>query len=154
MVTKNPIELRPAVRREPRELGQLGRTAEAEPSDLGETPTRDLVLDFIGDARELVRIEVELAKEEVRVEARRARRAAIGLGIAACASILVLSMLCTAIVLALGATASVALLVAACLVVVAAVSGIIGYVLLPTRPLEDTRARLGDDVEQLREHFA
>src|SRR5262249_34933046 len=50
--------------------------------ELEDASTADLVREAIDEAKELVRIEIELAKNEVEREIARAKRAAIGLAIA------------------------------------------------------------------------
>ncbi len=124
------------------------------PELLEETSTADLVREAMDEAKELVLLEVELAKEEVREELLQAKRAAIGFGVAAGASSVALCLLAVALVLALGGTALVALAVAGSFFVVAAVAGFVAYGMLPKAPLEKTRSRLQNDVKQLKEHIA
>lgn len=121
---------------------------------LEEASTVDLVREALDEARELVRVEIELAKSEMDGEIARAKRAAIALGIAVAAAVLVLCMLAVALVLALGATAPVALVVAAVLLVVGGIAAFLGYSSLPKNPLERTRHRLKSEVTQLKEHIA
>jgi len=121
---------------------------------LEEASTADLVREALDEAKELVKIEVELAKGEIEKELRQAKRAAIGFGIAAGAAIVALSVFAVAIVLALGATPVAALLVGGMLSVVAGVAGFVAYVTLPRKPLERTRHRLKTDMNQLKEHIA
>jgi uncharacterized membrane protein YqjE len=121
---------------------------------LGEASTVDLVREALDEAKELVRIEVQLAKGEVERELARAKRAAIGIGIAIAIGFIVLTLLAVAVVLAVGGTAVAALVVAACLAVLAAVAGAVGYALLPKKPMDQTRHRLESDVRQLKERIA
>lgn len=121
---------------------------------LEEASTADLVREALDEAKELVRIEVSLAKMEVDKEIAAAKRAAVFLGIAAGASLLVLSVLATALVLALGGTALAALGVAGGLMVIAGVCTWIGYGKLPKKPLGRTIERITGDVTQLKEHIA
>jgi uncharacterized membrane protein YqjE len=128
--------------------------SERNPAMLEEASTADLVREAMDEAKELVRLEVALAKEEVKEELVQVQRAAISLGIAAGASVIVLCLLAVALVLALGGTALAALGVAGGFLVVAGVAGYLGYGMLPKNPLEKTRHRLENDVNQLKEHIA
>lgn len=121
------------------------------PDDLS---TRALVVDALDEAKELVRLEVELAKTEAKQELEQVKRAAIGFGIAGGASVLVLCLLAMALVLALGATPLVALAVAGGFLLIGGGAAFIGYGLLPKEPFVKTRHRLQNDVNQLKEHIA
>ena len=125
-----------------------------DPELLEETSTADLVREAMDEAKELVRLEVELAREEVREEVQQAKRAAIGLGIAAAAAVMTMCLLAMALVFALGGTALAALGVAGGFLVVTAVAGYASYAMIPKSPLEKTRRRLKNDVNQLKEHIA
>jgi hypothetical protein len=128
--------------------------SERNPALLEEASTADLVREMFDESKELMRLEVALAKEEIKEELVQVRHAAIGLGIAAGASVLVLTLLAMALVFALGGTALAALAVAGGFLVVAGVAGYVGYGMLPKHPLEKTRHRLETDVNQLKEHIA
>jgi Flp pilus assembly protein TadB len=121
---------------------------------LEEASTADLVREAIDEAKELVRIEIEIAKNEVEREIKQAKKAAVGLGVALAAGVLVLCLLAVALVLALGGTPGAALGVAGAALVIGAVAGYAGYVVLPKKPLTTTRRRLRTDVNQLKEHIA
>lgn len=121
---------------------------------LEEASTRDLVREALDEAKELVRIEVALAKNEVKSELVHLKRAAIGFGISAVCALLLLSTLILALVIALGGTVVAALGVAAVLLVIGGIGAYAGYVMLPKKPLERTRNRLETNVNQLKEHFA
>ena len=117
-----------------------------------ELSTTALVKEALDEAKELVRVEVQLARDEVKTEVKQAEGAAIGFGVAAACSMLFLSMLAVALVLALGGTALAALIVAGGFLVVCGVSAFVGYSLIPKKPLDGTRKRLESDVHQLKEH--
>ena len=139
--------------------GKRRMALEVPPSErslasLEEASTADLVREAMNEARELVRLEVELAKEEVKEELAQVKRAAIVFGIAAGAAVITLSLLAVALVLALGGTALAAVAVAAGFLVVAGASGYAGRGMLPRSPLEKTRNRLQTDMNQLKEHIA
>src|SRR5262249_5954302 len=116
--------------------------------------TTEIVREAFDEAKNLVRLEVELAKTEVQKEILQAKKAAIGFGIAAGASLLVVSMLLVALLFALGASAWAALPVAGALCVIGGIAALAGYSVLPKKPLEHTRHRLESDVEQLKEHIS
>lgn len=119
-----------------------------------EASTADLVREALDEAKELVRIEIEIAKSEVEKELAQAKKAAVGFGVALGAGVLVLCLLAVALVLALGGTPLAALAVAGVLFVVSGGAGLFGYARLPKKPLELTRHRLKSDVAQLKEHIA
>lgn len=119
-----------------------------------EASVADLVRDAIGDARELIRVEVELARQELKKEAAAAQRAAIGFGVALAAGIIALALFAVALVFALGGTAAAAAGVGAAFVLVAAVAGGLAYGALPKSPFEQTRARVQADVQQIKESLA
>lgn len=130
-------------------------SSELEPAAMREeASTADLVREALDEAKELARIELELAKEDVKEELVQVKRAAIGAGVAAGASVLVLCLLAMALVFALGGTAVVALAVAGGFVVLGGLAAGIAYGMLPKSPLEKTRSRLQSDVNQLKEHIA
>lgn len=132
----------------------MRKAAPAQLEALEETPVTVLVRDALDEVKELAKIEVELAKDEALLEIQQLKAAAIGFGIAAGATVLVMSLLAVALVLALGGTPLAALGVAAGFLAVGSVAGLFGYSRLPTKPLEKTRRRLHDDLNQLKEHLA
>ena len=128
--------------------------SERSPAMLEEASTAELVKEAMDEARELVRLEVALAKEEVKEELKQVQHAATSMGIALACSLVVLCLLAVALVLALGGTAVVALLVALAFLVIGVVAAFLGYGMLPKRPMVKTRHRFENDVNQLKEHIA
>ncbi len=128
--------------------------SERSPESLQTMPTAELVREVIDETRQLVRLEVELAKEDMKIELRKAERAGIAAGVVFVSTILLLCMLAVAVVLAFGKSWLAALIVAACFLVVGGGAGLYGYTALPKKPLERTRGRLQTDVNQLKEHIA
>ena len=128
--------------------------SERNPALLEEASTADLVREAMDEAKELVRLEIALGKEEVKEELVQVKHAAMVFTAAAAATVVVLCLLSMALVLALGGTALVALAVAAGFTVLACVLAFMGYGMLPKSPLEKTRHRLQNDVNQLKEHIA
>jgi uncharacterized membrane protein YqjE len=113
--------------------------------------TPELLREALGDSRELVRLEMRLAQEELREDVRRIKFAGILLAIAAALFIVALAMFDLAVVLALGGTVNAALLVAFIVLAEVAILGLWGYWKLPKVPLERTRSRLAMDVQALKE---
>lgn len=120
---------------------------------LEEASTGDLVREVLDEAKELVRLEVQIAKSEVEKEIASAKKAALGFGVAFVVAQLVLSTLIVALVLALGATAGVALAISGALFVLTAALAFLGYAALPKKPLGPIRQRIETDVRQLKEHI-
>jgi len=128
--------------------------SERSPASLEDASTADLVREAMDEAKELVRLELELAKEEMKEELKHVEKAAISFGISIAASIIVLCLLSVALVLALGGTALVALAVAGGFLALGGGAAWLGYGMLPKSPLEKTRHRLQNDMNQLKEHIA
>lgn len=119
---------------------------------LEEASTRDIVREAIDEAKELMRIEIALARGEINQEIRRAKKAAIGFGAAGTLCLIGATLLFVAIPLAFGIPWIASLVVGGILIFIAGASGLVGYALLPKRPLEQTRERLRTNVNQLKEH--
>lgn len=128
--------------------------SERHPDVLEAMPTSDLVKEMFDETKQLVKLEIEMAKEEAKIELKKAERAAIAGGIGLVASILLLSMLSVALVFAVGGTALAALAVAGGWLLVSAGAGFYAYSAAPKKPLEGTRQRLESDLNQLKEHIA
>lgn len=121
---------------------------------LEQASTVDLVKEALDEAKELVRLEVEIAKDEVKQEVAQTKKAAIGFGVALAFGLVVLSLLAVAIVLAVGGTAGAALAVAGVFLVLGGIAGYVGYTMVPKKPLDKTMSRVKRDVNQLKEHIA
>jgi uncharacterized membrane protein YqjE len=117
-------------------------------------PTTDLVRDAMDAATKLVRIEVALAQREFDKQIAAAKKAAVPLGLAAAAAIVAVAVLLVGVALALPVPWLAAMLIGAGLLIAATVLGVAGWRILPKRPLEETRDRVGTDVEQLKERVA
>ena len=122
------------------------RNARQLPAD--DLSTGELLRQTLDETKELVRLEVALAREDLRSELKRAKTAGILLGMERLAGLLSV----TAVIIALGNTVSAALIVAFLVVAEVAVFGFIGYRKLPKAPLQRTRERLTSDVRELKEH--
>ena len=125
-----------------------------QPAELYEPPVTELIREVLGDTRELVRIEVALARDELGHEVASARTSAIAIGIAAVAFIAAFAVFMLAIVLALKAGWVGALVVGGILLAAAISLGFVGWSALPTKPLAQTKGRLQANVERLKERMA
>lgn len=125
-----------------------------QPTKIEEVPVTDLVKTALADTRELVKLEVELARDEMKKEVKAAGHAAIGFGVGVALGLVGLSVLAVALVLALGGSALTALIVGLCFLAAAGVAGALGYSALPKKPMEETRARVQDDMQHLKENIA
>jgi uncharacterized membrane protein YqjE len=115
-------------------------------------PTTELMRQVLDETKELVRIESQLARDEVRADLAQLKSAAIFGGVALVLAWLTLSTLIVALVLALGG-ALVALACAGVLLFGASATAALAYQKLPKPPLARTRERLKSDVTQLKEHI-
>jgi uncharacterized membrane protein YqjE len=119
-----------------------------------ERPVKDLLRDALDGSRDLVRVEVELAKNEAKRELGQALSAAAALAVAASFALLALAMFLVALVLAISPTPGAAIAVGAVLVVMAAVAGAVGYNRRAGAPLRMTRRRVERDLRLVKEHVA
>jgi uncharacterized membrane protein YqjE len=113
--------------------------------------TADLVREALDEARELMKLEVALAKNDVRSDLARARWAAIAILTGAFA----LNVACAMALFALAAASHAEVMVAAgaavVLLALAGGAGFVAYRAMPTRFLGHTRERLGEDIRALGE---
>ncbi len=119
-----------------------------------EPPVTELIREAIGDTGELVRIEVALARDELRREIEAAKASAVAFGAAAAVSVAAFTMFMVAVVLALRVGWVGALVVGAILLVGAVTLGLIGWKAMPTSPMGQTKGRLQANVAQLKERIA
>jgi hypothetical protein len=129
-----------------------GTSAETEPLDDVSIP--GLLTRALNEAKDLARLEIDLAKEDMKAEAKGAIRAGVGFGVAAGAGITTLDLLLLAGVLALGARPWIALGFGAVFLLLGTAAAAAAYVCLPKKPLGETRKRLTSDIEHLKEHAA
>lgn len=115
-----------------------------------EASTTELLREAIAETRELVRLEVELAKDEVRGELNDAKRAAVMFGVAAVAALLAAAMLFVALSLAIFPGPVPALIIGAALVLTATAAGLLALRRAPRKPLPLTQQRLRSDANALK----
>jgi hypothetical protein len=117
-------------------------------------PTAALVREALDETRDLVRLEVELAREELKAELSRAKTSGVALGAAGALSIAGFAMFMVAIATAFSRTWLAALLIGAILTLLAGAAGLGGWKALPRKPLGETKERLESDLKQLKERIA
>jgi len=119
-----------------------------------EASAAQLVREAIDETRQLVKLEVELAKDEMRLELADAKKSAIMFGVAAVAALLAAAMMFVALALAIFPGPIPALVIGIVLVAAAAILGLVGFRKAPKKPLEKTRRRLETDVQVVKEGMA
>lgn len=130
------------------ETDRLSAAEEDEP------PVTDLIREVLADSRELVRIEVALARDELTHEIAAAKTSAVAFACAAAVAVGAFTMFVVALVLALKGGWAGALAAGGILLVAAIGLGLGGWSALPKKPLEQTKGRLQADVKQLKERMA
>ena len=117
--------------------------------------TTELFREAIDETRELARLEVELAKEELWSELRSAKVSAIAIGAGAGAALAGVTLCFVAIAMAFRLEWLAALIIGGILLVLAAALALGGYKAIPRRPLlPETQERIGTDLKQLKERVA
>jgi hypothetical protein len=117
-------------------------------------PTVQLIRDALDEGRELVRLEIALAREEVTTELRQARASAMVCGGAAVVAIASITMFMVSIALAFSAPWLAALVIGAILLCIAGALGFAAYKARPAKPMAQTKARIEADLAQLKERSA
>jgi hypothetical protein len=113
--------------------------------------TAHLLRTAFDEARELMRVELVMARKEIDVDIKAARRAAISATISVAVAAAAFAMAGVTIMLAAGGTVLVAGLVTGAYFAVAILVALGAKAIAPTRPLHETRARLEQDVKQFAE---
>lgn len=116
-----------------------------------EPSAAELVREALDETKQLVKLEVELAKVELKHDLADAKRAAIIFGVAAVAALIAAAMMFVALALAIFPGPVPAIVIGAVLLVAAATLGFVGYRKVPRKPLDRTRHRLETDVKVLKE---
>lgn len=122
-----------------------------------DVPTGELLEQLVAKASKLARKEVELAKAELKRDIRAEAAMAKGLGIAGVCALVTLNLLCVALALFLGNWMPEwggALVVAAGVMLIGTIAGFVGWKRRVTKPLEQTRRTLGEDVQWAKERIA
>ena len=121
---------------------------------LPEASSAELVREAMDEAKELIRLEVALAKDEVKREAVATKNAGIAFGVGGAVLLVGITMLFVALALAVFPGPIPSLVIGLVLVAFAAVAGGAGVKLLPRKPLAETRRRIEADVERVKERVA
>lgn len=116
--------------------------------------TGELVRYAIAEARQLVELEVELARRDARTELEQLKSAAVAFAVAAPAAILGVALVLVAFVLAMGAHWELALSIGGALLVAAGIALYVGTSAAPRKPFDRTRQRLETKLHELRERTA
>jgi hypothetical protein len=129
----------------PRDLSDL--------SHLRDASAVDLVRSALAETKNLVALEMALAKDEAKRELYAARRAAIAAAVAFSMLLVAASVLLVSLALAIAPGAFPALVIGVVALGVAAFSAWLATRFLPKKPLIDTRERLGSDLVIVKEHI-
>jgi uncharacterized membrane protein YqjE len=116
--------------------------------------TSELIRQTLEETKELARLEIKLAREEVRDDLLQLQRFAILAGVTCVLAVVTLTVLVVAVIFALGGTALGAFAVSGVLIVLCGVAALVAYRHLPKVPLQRTQARLKADIQQFKEHAA
>jgi uncharacterized membrane protein YqjE len=120
-------------------------------------PTIEHIGALARQSRTLVQKEIELAKSEMRVDAKHEAQMAGGLGAAALFALLGFMLLLVAAVLALSLVLpgwAAALIVGGAMLVIAAVAAGVGWGRRVKRPLDRTQSSLKEDARWMKRHVA
>jgi hypothetical protein len=126
----------------------------ADPTSPASEPTHELVRETLVRTRELIRIELALARGELEEDIEKAKRSGVWAAAGIVFASAMLAALVFALVAGLGGTTLIALAVAGAFAVLAAAAAAAAYQIMPRKPLQRTRARLENEVNQLKEHVA
>ena len=121
------------------------KTTTKEPS------TIQMIKSAIADARTLFKLEVALAKDEVRSDLSAAKVSVITFGVAASAAVIGISLVLVGVSLAIAPTFWSPLSAGAGLLALGAGAAFWAYKTLPKKPMHRTRERLELDVKTLKE---
>jgi hypothetical protein len=117
-------------------------------------PTADLARDALRELRELVALEVALARDELQHDVGRAKVGGVAIAIAGALATAALAVLLVAVATAFDRLWIGCVVLGAGGLLMAVVVGYAGYRALPRRPASETRRRLRSDVEHLKERVA
>jgi hypothetical protein len=135
-----------------KEGGSPGAPEPVRESDQATESSAALLREAIDEARELVRLEAELARQELKEEIVRTKAAGMAFGAAAVTGIAGFTMLVATIAFAAGRSWLCALLLGAALLLVAGLFVLVGYRSVPTFAV--TRERVEASLRGLRERIA
>lgn len=134
-----------------RSSGALRARPSGTPPVLEEASTAELVRGALDEARELVALEIALARAEIEEDIARARVGAILLGLAGGSGIVAVAMLVVGLALLTGAPWIASFAFAVVFGVAAVALARRGKALVPTSLLPRTRERVSRDVAEIKE---
>lgn len=121
---------------------------------LDERSTSALAKEAVDEARDLVRAEVALAKDELRTEAKSAALSMLALLMALMIAAFAVAGLVAAILLLAGATVGLAALIfAGVMAALAVAAGGVAYRLVPKQILVRTRDRIEEDIRDVKDRL-
>jgi hypothetical protein len=115
------------------------------------TTTAELFREAIDESGALLKLEITLAKGEVRLEIAAMKSAVVAFVVAALLANLALSCSLFALLLALRPGLYPALVAGGIFLVAAAIAGLIGYHLVPKNPMAKTREHIESDLRVFRD---
>jgi len=124
------------------------------PAPEAEEPTGELIREALEETRDLVRLEVALAREELKAELTHAKVGGFALASAAGAGISAFTMFMVTIALAFRWSWLAALIIGGILLCLAGALALGGWKSVPKEPLVETRERVESDLKQLKERIA
>ena len=126
-------------------------------NDLATASTGELVGRLAGEAKELVKKEIDLAKSELRTELKSELKMAAGLAAAAVAALVMFQLLLATLVLALAETMppwAAALVTAGAFLVLGLTAGAVGWRYRVRDPLSKTRKTLKEDAQWAQQRLS
>ena len=133
------------------------QTSAATEHELATASTGELVARLAGEAKELVKKEIDLAKVEFRTELKSELKMAAGFACAGAAALVAFELLLAAIVLALAEVMApwvAALVTAAGFIVIGLLAGAIGWRYRVRTPLSKTRKTLKEDAQWAQQRLS
>jgi Putative Actinobacterial Holin-X, holin superfamily III len=118
------------------------------------TSTSDLIREAVEETRELVRLEIAVARAELAREMALAKAAGVAIAAATVAVVSSFTLFMVALASAFGNVGLATLVLACVLLPPGVVMGFFGYKALPRALLGETRERLREDLQQVKEHLA
>ncbi len=121
---------------------------------LPDTSASELVREALDETKQLVQIEVALAKAELRTQVTTAKVSAVAFSVALMTGILALAMGLVSLALAFSTGPLPALIIALTLLAVSIAAGVLGFMEFPRMPIPMTQKRLESDLRLIKEHIA
>jgi protein-S-isoprenylcysteine O-methyltransferase Ste14 len=117
-------------------------------------PTAELIREALEEAGTLAKLEVALAREEIRTEVARVRSGAIALGVAGASIVVGVAVLLAGVALVFSPAWLVAVCIGGGLLLAGTAAGLYGWRALPRQPMNETKDRIESNIKQLRERVA